>query len=239
MPGDSRLKDRARSDWHQQTKAKMTKLQQNVHLKQAKYMYQERKRLGGRITKKEEDQWKQFLDSLESDDKKMGGKMKKNSNKYVVQQQIPNNILHQSIASFAKGPIQAADGSWKNISSIALARESQAIRDRKKAVILQNRRAQKNRLRGIEPKFNHPLGKSVTLSKAASEPNFCESFGKGSPKKVKKADWTTSSVAKIFEPLECEKIGDQLQMKSTYDKNYGERNNEGKSRLIGGYFVKN
>lgn len=119
-----------------------------------------------------------------------------------------------------------------------MARESQAIRDRKKAVVLQKRRAQKVKLRGLEPRFNHPLGRSVTLGKSSSEPNFSDSFGRGDPKKVRKADWTTPSVAKIFEPLESEKIGDQLKMKSTYDKNFGERNNNGKSRLIGGYFVK-
>ena len=216
-------------------KSKMTKSQRKAHLKQAKYMYEERKRLGGRITKKEENAWRQFLESMADDGKKIQqtrGRRKNNNN------QIPATALNQSIASFASAPIQTVDGSWKNVSSIALARESQAIRDRKKAVVLQKRRAQKVKLRGLEPRFNHPLGRSVTLGKSSSEPNFSDSFGRGDPKKVRKADWTTPSVAKIFEPLESEKIGDQLKMKSTYDKNFGERNNNGKSRLIGGYFVK-
>ena len=71
-----------------------------------------------------------------------------------------------------------------------------------------------------------------------SEPSFSDSFGRQPPAKLKKADWTTPSVAKIFEPLESEKIGDQLKMKSTYDNNFGARNNAGRSKLVGGYFKK-
>ena len=98
-------------------KSKMTKSQRKAHLKQAKYMYEERKRLGGRITKKEENAWRQFLESMADDGKKIQqtrGRRKNNNN------QIPATALNQSIASFASAPIQTVDGSWKNVSSIAL-----------------------------------------------------------------------------------------------------------------------
>ena len=45
---------------------------------------------------------------------------------------IPPETLSKSIASFANTPIQATNGSWQNVNSIALARDSQAIHDRKK-----------------------------------------------------------------------------------------------------------
>jgi hypothetical protein len=222
----------------QQPKKIMTNSQRKAHLKQAKNMYEERKRLGGRITKKEEEAWRQFLEGMEANGKKALTRRNNDNKNNNNIQQLPASTLNQSIASFARTPIQTSNGRWQKVNSIALARESQAIRDRKKAVVLQKRRTQRVKLRGLKPKFNHPLGKSVILSKSTSEPNFSDSFGRGQPAKAKKADWTTPSVAKIFEPLESEKIGDQLQMKSTYDKNYGERNNHGRSRLVGGYFVK-
>ena len=78
-------------------KSKMTKSQRKAHLKQAKYMYEERKRLGGRITKKEEDAWRQFLESMADDGKKLQqtrGRRKNNNNQIPKPNiPIPNDVI--------------------------------------------------------------------------------------------------------------------------------------------------
>ena len=218
-----------------QPSKRVTKQRNRAHIEQAKQMYQDRKRLGGRLTRKEESAWKAFLETMENGE---APNESRNPSRKFNNGAIPPETLSKSIASFANAPIQTTNGSWQNVNSIALARDSQAIHDRKKAVTLQRRRTQRNKLRGTEPRFNHPLGRSKTLDKSMSEPSFSDSFGRQPPTKLKKADWTTPSVAKIFEPLESEKIGDQLKMKSTYDNNFGARNNASRTKLVGGYFKK-
>ena len=98
---------------------------------------------------------------------------------------------------------------------------------------IKKKRAEKNKIRGLDAQqlklsdrslSTSALQSSLTMDKYASHPP------------LKKADWTTHSVASIFQPLDVEKAQLKDSMHSTYDRNFGARLAP-KKKLVGGYFV--
>jgi hypothetical protein len=189
-------------------------------LNNAKRMYRDRKRMGGKLSIKEQEKWESFIGTLEGKPAKV--------------KEIPPQLQGMSIAQMARAKYtQRGPKVNQRVSAVALARESQAVRDRKIAIGIKKKRTEKNKIRGLDAQqlklsdrslSTSALQSSLTMDKYASNPP------------LKKADWTTHSVASIFQPLDVEKAQLKDSMHSTYDHNFGARVAP-KKKLVGGYFV--
>ena len=193
-------------------------------LAEAKKMFEERKLLGGPMTKVEQQRWEAFI-----------GKLEGAQDMAPKSARIPKRIGEMSIAQLArqKASMKKRNGhkykNFQNVNAIALARDSQAIRDRKVAVKKKTRKHEKTKLRGAcQPSKPVPASDSLNILNFEENPNL---------PRAKRADWTTKNVATIFKPLDVEKPYLTDNFMSTYDKNFGERERP-KKKLVGGYFVK-